>query len=235
MLLPNGDTAVLATDVETIPLNGIPTDVRRPTRSSSSTRTSRLCGTGMASTGLSTSRLPTNPGDITNGVVDWMHANSIAWSPADDNLIVSVRNQDWVIKINYANGTGDGHIIWKLGADGNFTLPPGTDPSAVVLPPARCDLHQQHDDPGVRRREHPPADKPERSEPRPGMGPQRADNDRDAGGQFQPGRLLVCRRGSAQILPNGNLDFQLRDPRDCSQLLRGVDRDAAQWQPDLCS
>ena len=40
-----------------------------------------------------------------------------------------MRNQDWVVKINYANGTGDGHIIWKLGADGNFTLPPGTDPS----------------------------------------------------------------------------------------------------------
>ena len=38
----------------------------------------------------------------------WTHANSIAWSPADGNLIVSMRSMDWVIKINYANGTGDG-------------------------------------------------------------------------------------------------------------------------------
>src|SRR5262249_53653213 len=30
--------------------------------------------------------------------------------------------QDWVVKINYANGTGDGHVIWRLGAGGDFTL-----------------------------------------------------------------------------------------------------------------
>ena len=29
--------------------------------------------------------------------------------------------RDWVIKIDYANGTGNGHVIWKLGAGGNFT------------------------------------------------------------------------------------------------------------------
>ena len=56
-----------------------------------------------------------------------MHANSIAWSPADENLIVSVRDQDWVVKLDYDNGNGDGHIIWTLGQDGDFTLdnPPG--------------------------------------------------------------------------------------------------------------
>ena len=39
----------------------------------------------------------------------------MSWSPEDGDLIVSLRTQDWVIKIDYANGTGDGHIIWKLG------------------------------------------------------------------------------------------------------------------------
>ena len=28
---------------------------------------------------------------------------------------MSLRYQDWVVKINYADGTGDGHIIWRWG------------------------------------------------------------------------------------------------------------------------
>ena len=51
---------------------------------------------------------------------DWLHGNSVTWSPSDDDLVVSLRTQDWAIKINYANGKGNGHIIWKLGAGGNF-------------------------------------------------------------------------------------------------------------------
>ena len=58
----------------------------------------------------------------------WTHANSIAWSPADGNLVVSMRSMDWVIKINYANGTGDGHVIWRLGRGGDFRIR-STDPS----------------------------------------------------------------------------------------------------------
>ena len=44
----------------------------------------------------------------------------MSWSPADGDLVVSLRTQDWAIKIDYANGTGNGHIVWKLGAGGNF-------------------------------------------------------------------------------------------------------------------
>jgi hypothetical protein len=50
---------------------------------------------------------------------DWTHANSLAPTP-DGNLIISVRHQDMVIKINYENGSGDGHIIWRLGPQGDF-------------------------------------------------------------------------------------------------------------------
>ena len=73
---------------------------------------------------LNTHRLPT----LGEGPSDWMHANSIAWSPADGNLVVSLRNLDWVIKIDYANGTGDGHVIWRLGQGGDFRIN-STDPS----------------------------------------------------------------------------------------------------------
>jgi hypothetical protein len=54
--------------------------------------------------------------------VDWLHVNAVSLSPADGNLILSVRHQDWVIKIDYRSGAGDGHVIWRLGQGGDFTL-----------------------------------------------------------------------------------------------------------------
>jgi hypothetical protein len=36
-----------------------------------------------------------------------------------------MRNQDWVIKINYRDGAGDGSILWKLGPGGDFVIPGG--------------------------------------------------------------------------------------------------------------
>jgi hypothetical protein len=43
-------------------------------------------------------------------------------SPADGDLVLSLRHQDWVIKIDYRNGAGDGHVVWRLGAGGDFTV-----------------------------------------------------------------------------------------------------------------
>ncbi len=60
--------------------------------------------------------------------VDWLHVNAVALSPTDGNLILSVRHQDWVIKIDYRNGAGDGHVIWRLGQGGDFTVN-STDPN----------------------------------------------------------------------------------------------------------
>lgn len=59
-------------------------------------------------------------------IVDWTHANAIAYSPADGNLLISLRNQDWVVKINYRNGSGDGSVLWRLGKQGDFSLVPLT-------------------------------------------------------------------------------------------------------------
>ncbi len=33
-----------------------------------------------------------------------------------------MRNQNWVIKIDYRDGHGQGDILWRLGPDGDFTL-----------------------------------------------------------------------------------------------------------------
>ncbi len=62
------------------------------------------------------------------GAVDWLHENAVSWSPTDGNLLISVRHQDWVIKIDYADGTGDGHVIWRLGQGGDFAVN-ASDPS----------------------------------------------------------------------------------------------------------
>jgi hypothetical protein len=59
---------------------------------------------------------------------DWLHTNAIVYSPDDKNLIISVRHQDWVIKIDYNDGQGTGNILWKLGYQGDFTLKGGTEP-----------------------------------------------------------------------------------------------------------
>ncbi len=61
--------------------------------------------------------------------VDWLHMNTINFTSGDNNLVLSLRDQDWVIKVNYNNGLGDGHVIWRLGPDGDFTLYPVASPN----------------------------------------------------------------------------------------------------------
>ncbi len=57
---------------------------------------------------------------------DWTHGNAIQ-ETADGNLLYSSRHQDWLIKVAYNYGDGDGHIIWRMGKDGDFTIN-STDP-----------------------------------------------------------------------------------------------------------
>lgn len=70
--------------------------------------------------------VPVNPNySVAN---DWTHSNSL-WLAPDGNMIVSIRHQDWVVKFRYANGSGDGALLWKLGHDGDFTISaPAGDP-----------------------------------------------------------------------------------------------------------
>jgi arylsulfate sulfotransferase len=62
-----------------------------------------------------------------SSAIDWIHANSVQLLP-DNNLLLSLRSQNWVIKIDYEGGTGTGTILWRLGLDGDFTMTNTTDP-----------------------------------------------------------------------------------------------------------
>jgi arylsulfate sulfotransferase len=62
------------------------------------------------------------------GLPDWTHSNSVVYSPSDKALIVSMRHQSWVLKIDYNDGAGTGNILWKLGYQGDFSLVGGTSP-----------------------------------------------------------------------------------------------------------
>ncbi|MFZ1971200.1 MAG: aryl-sulfate sulfotransferase [Candidatus Acidiferrales bacterium] len=53
---------------------------------------------------------------------DWTHTNAVIYSADDGNLIISIRHQNWLVKIDYSNGSGTGDIIWHLGYQGDFTL-----------------------------------------------------------------------------------------------------------------
>jgi arylsulfate sulfotransferase len=60
---------------------------------------------------------------------DWTHTNAVVYSPDDGNILVSMRQQNWVVKVDYQDGKGSGAILWHLGEGGDFTLKNGTDPT----------------------------------------------------------------------------------------------------------
>lgn len=58
------------------------------------------------------------------GLPDWTHSNALVYT-ADGNLLLSMRNQSWILKLDYANGTGSGSVLWRLGDGGDFTISGG--------------------------------------------------------------------------------------------------------------
>jgi arylsulfate sulfotransferase len=62
---------------------------------------------------------------------DWTHSNALLLT-GDGNLLLSMRHQNWIIKIDYKNGAGTGDVLWHLGQGGDFTLVGGTDPTDWV-------------------------------------------------------------------------------------------------------
>jgi arylsulfate sulfotransferase len=56
-----------------------------------------------------------------NGLPDWTHSNAIVYTQ-DGNLLLSMRHQSWILKIDYNNGMGTGNILWRLGYQGDFAL-----------------------------------------------------------------------------------------------------------------
>jgi hypothetical protein len=171
--LPNGQTAVIGLTERTVNINGTPTNYVGADIIVLD-ENFQVSWVWDSFDHLDVNRGPTLGETVQAGVldpdaavpnlpaVDWLHANSVDWSPADGNLTVSLRNQDWVIKIDYGNGEGDGHVIWRLGQGGDFTAN-STDPS-----PWFSHQHDTHfiddttmivfDDGDVRRASDPTAD-----------------------------------------------------------------------------
>lgn len=60
---------------------------------------------------------------------DWTHSNALLYSADDHNLLLSIRHQNWIVKIAFDDGAGAGNILWRLGQGGDFQLVGGTDPT----------------------------------------------------------------------------------------------------------
>jgi hypothetical protein len=58
---------------------------------------------------------------------EWLHSNSLYYMPQSGDLLLSIPEQDWVVKIDYRDGKGNGDVVWKLGEGGDFTAK-ATDP-----------------------------------------------------------------------------------------------------------
>ncbi len=65
---------------------------------------------------------------------DWTHSNGLLYSRDDHNLLLSMRHQNWVIKINFLDGTGSGNVMWRLGYQGDFRLVDAIDPTGATDP-----------------------------------------------------------------------------------------------------
>lgn len=50
----------------------------------------------------------------------WTHSNAINYIPSSGDFLVSMPDQNWVIKVDYQNGKGSGKILWRLGEGGDF-------------------------------------------------------------------------------------------------------------------
>jgi hypothetical protein len=63
--------------------------------------------------------------DEANG---WTHSNSLNYIPSSGDFLVSMPEQDWVLKVDWKNGKGSGKILWRLGNEGDFKAE-STDPT----------------------------------------------------------------------------------------------------------
>jgi arylsulfate sulfotransferase len=98
--------------------------------------------------------------DTANG---WLHSNSLNYNPADGSLLISMPEQNWVLKINYQDGKGDGKVLWRLGAEGDFrALTSDPEPwfsfqHDAGLEPTGSNLLTVLDDGHERQKKHPDA------------------------------------------------------------------------------
>lgn len=56
-------------------------------------------------------------------VCDWTHGNAVVPGETSGTLMASLRHQDWIVKWDRRTG----ELIWRLGPEGDFEFPPGTE------------------------------------------------------------------------------------------------------------
>ncbi len=50
----------------------------------------------------------------------WLHSNSLNYIPATGDFLISMPEQNWVLKIDWRDGKGSGRVLWRLGEGGDF-------------------------------------------------------------------------------------------------------------------
>jgi hypothetical protein len=53
--------------------------------------------------------------------IDWTHANGLHYIESEDSILMSLRHQSWVLKIDRQSGD----VLWRLGEGGDFELTAG--------------------------------------------------------------------------------------------------------------
>jgi arylsulfate sulfotransferase len=52
----------------------------------------------------------------------WTHSNSLNYIPSTGDFLVSIPEQDWVVKVDWKDGKGSGKVLWRLGKNGDFKV-----------------------------------------------------------------------------------------------------------------
>ena len=52
----------------------------------------------------------------------WLHSNALNYIPGSGDFLISIPEQDWVVKIDYKDGKGTGKVLWRLGLEGDFKV-----------------------------------------------------------------------------------------------------------------
>lgn len=52
----------------------------------------------------------------------WTHSNSLNYIASSGDFLISIPEQEWVVKVDWKNGKGSGKILWRLGNGGDFKL-----------------------------------------------------------------------------------------------------------------
>jgi outer membrane protein assembly factor BamB len=123
--LPNGNVLVLVREVRTIdvPAQGGPQLVTGDAISEltpSGQEVWRWSTFDHLDTGRFPGRLSTSTDPYTGGL-DWTHSNAVVHDPGTNTLLLSVRSQHWIVKIDRATG----RVLWRLGPGGDFQLEDG--------------------------------------------------------------------------------------------------------------